>query len=209
LRVAALPAVAASFLPRFLASFCRARPNLKVLVDGLPSRVVRDGVESGQFDIGIAAMPFQRKMLTVTPLNDRAMVALPKAHRLASRRSVHARDLDDENLILLSKFQGSLHPVEVALQSVRGSRNIETSLSTIACVLVMEGVGVAIVDPFAASDYVGRGLVLRPFEPSLTVGTAVMRSSERELSLIAQEFFDAFLEHAQSHCATLISAGRS
>ena len=40
----------------------------------------------------------------------------------------------------------------------------ETPLSQIACVLVSEGVGIAIVDPFSASEFVGR-IVARPLRP--------------------------------------------
>jgi DNA-binding transcriptional LysR family regulator len=110
---------------------------------------------------------------------------------------VRADDLHDENLILLTKFTYGHHPMEVALQSVRRRRVIETPLSTIACVFVSEGMGVAIVDPFSAAEFVGRSVVLRPFEPSLNIGTAVVHSSDRALSMIAQEFHAAFLDHAR------------
>jgi DNA-binding transcriptional LysR family regulator len=72
---------------------------------------------------------------------------------------------------------------------------IETSLSSIACVLVSEGMGIAIVDPFSVSEFVGRGVVARPLEPSFNIGTALVHSNERPLSMIAQEFRAAFLDH--------------
>lgn len=196
LRVATLPAMAAGFVPRFAAGFSRDRPRLRMSIDGLPSPVIRDRVVAGQFDIGMVAVPFQQHGLTVTALDDQAVLALPVGHRLAQKRVVVAEDLHDENLILLSKFAYGLHPVVLALQSVRRGRVIETPLSTIACAFVSEGLGVAIVDPFSGSDFIGRGVVLRAFEPSLTVGTAVVHSSDRALSIIATEFRVAFLDHA-------------
>ena len=54
--------------------------------------------------------------------------------------------------------------------------------------------GVAIVDPFSASEYVGRNLVLRPFLPTASIGTALVYSQERPLSAIAQEFHALLLE---------------
>jgi DNA-binding transcriptional LysR family regulator len=197
LRIAALPAVAAGFLPRFVAQFSRERPRVQIMIDGLPSTVIRDRVAAGEFDIGITAFPFQRTSLTITPLDDGAVVAMPAGHRLARRRVVRTKDLRDETLILLTRFRTGLHPVEVALQSMSRRAPIETPLATIACVLVTEGVGVAIVDPFSASEFVGKGLVVRPFEPGWIIGTALVHSSERALSVIGREFRDAFLVHAR------------
>ncbi len=197
LRIAALPAMASGFLPRFVAGFCRERPKLKVVLDGLSSTVIREQLTAGLYDIGFTAYPFQRDSLVVTPLNDDAVVVIPSGHRLAPKLVVHSEDLNDETLILLSKFRGGLHPVEVALQSVRSLTAIETSLSTIACVLASEGVGVAIVDPFSASEFTGRGVVIRRFEPALTVGTAMVSSRDRSPSVIAREFTAAFLDHTR------------
>jgi len=216
LRIAVLPAMAAGFAPRFIADFCRGRPNLKVSIYGLPSPTIRDRVTGGDLDLGIAGFPvgpargyswsptdaplrFQRGSLTIIPFDDEAVLALPIDHRLAGQRVVRAEDLTDENLILLNK--DVRHPINIALQSVRHRQVIDTELSTIACALVSEGIGVAIVDPFSAAEFVGRGLVLRPFEPTFTVGTAIVHSTDRTLSLIAREFLTAFLDHTHQFLA--------
>jgi DNA-binding transcriptional LysR family regulator len=195
LRIAALPAMAAGFLPRFVASFCRDRPQLRIAIDGLPSSTIRDCVTAGQFDLGVTGLRIRRYSLTLIPLDDKAVVALPAGHRLANHAVVRPDDLHDEKLVMLKKFVDSHHPIEMALQSVRHKQVVETPLSAIACVLVAEGMGIAIVDPFSASEFVGRGVVLRALEPGLQVGTGVVHSSERPLSAIAQEFLVAFLDH--------------
>ena len=197
LRLAALPAMSAGFMPRFVAQFSQSRPRLRIMVDGLPSPAVRDGVANGRFDVGVSLAPFQRTALTAIALEDNAVVVLPAHHRLVERKTIHAADLADENLILLTKFNQGRHPVELALQAVRRGQVIETPQSTIACILVSEGAGVAIVDPFSASEFVGRGVVLRPFDPALVIGTAIVHSSERGLSIVAQEFLTAFVEHTR------------
>lgn len=102
LRIAALPAMAAGFLPRFVAAFCRGRPNLRVTLNGLASSVIRDRVVAGRADIGITDLRIQRDSLTVTPLDDNAVVAMPAGHRLAELRVVRTEDLHDEHLISLS-----------------------------------------------------------------------------------------------------------
>ena len=204
LRIAALPAMAAGFLPRFIAGYSRERPLVKILVAGLPSNGVRDGVIDGRFDLGLTAyhaqrrgFPYLRQALDVTPLGDGAVVAMPPGHRLAARSILHAEDLRDEPLILLSTQENEPHPIDVALRSVSRRTSIETQLATIACVLVSAGAGLAVVDRFSASEFGDRNLVVRPFEPSGIIGTAIVASRGRALSAIADDFRAAFLEHVR------------
>jgi DNA-binding transcriptional LysR family regulator len=197
LRIAALPSMAAGFMPRFVANYCRSRPNVELFIDGLPSPLIRDRVVAGEVDIGVTALPFRRDSLAVTPIEDKAVVVMPKDHRLADRQTVRADDLQDESLILLTRLKHAEghHPIRYVLQSVRYRQMIETPLSTIACVLASEGAGIAIVDPFSASEFLGKSVAVRPFEPSFNIGTAIVHSSERALSLLAQEFHAALIEH--------------
>ena len=197
LRVAALPAMS-GFLPRFVAKFSRERPRLDILVDCLPSPTIREHVASGQLDIGVVAAPFRGAGLTPTVLEDNAVVALPERHRLAGKRFVAISDLGGEDMILLTKFmEGRRHPVELALQGMKLGKVIATPASELACVLVSESAGVAIVDPFSASEFVGRGIVLRPLKPASVIGTAVVRARGRAPSIAAEEFHAAFVAHAR------------
>lgn len=198
LRVATLPAMAA-FLPRFVARFSRDRPRLHVVVDSLPSSTVREQVAEGVFDLGVCAAPFRFAGLASTPLDDDAVAVMPAGHALAGQAAVAAGDLRGCDVILLDKFAEGRHPLELALQAVRLGRVFRTPLSTVACAMAAEGAGVAIVDPFAASEFVGRGVALRRFSPATAVGAAVIRSSARRLLPVAQEFHDAFVAHARSY----------
>ncbi len=206
LRIAALPAVAAGFLPRFVAHYSRTRPNLTIALEGLSSNEIRDGLAAGRFDVGITAyhvgltaFPHQRSSLTITPLGDGAVVLMPADHRLAARPVLRAEDLRDEQMILYSRFALGPHPVEIALGRYATRASIVTALTTIACVLVSEGAGIAIVDRFSAGEFNGRGLVTRPFYPASVIATALVHSNERALSPVAQEFHAAFLDHARRY----------
>jgi DNA-binding transcriptional LysR family regulator len=195
LRLAVLPAMAAGYAPRFVAKFCDERPNLKVTIDGLPSPNVRERVLSGEYDMGISAFPFVNNSFSVTPLNDAAVAVLPACHRLAKSHVVKMSDLGEEKLIVLTKTPQ--HPLSMALQSGPFKQVVETSLATIACALAAEGMGIAIVDPFSASEFVGRSVVLRRIEPSFTIGVAIIHARGRRLSAPAREFLDEFLAHTQ------------
>lgn len=195
LRVAALPALAMGFLPRFVAHFCRERPDLRVLIDGIPSHVVLERVAGGQFDIGLSILTVERASLHITPIEDTAVAVLPAGHPLAKKSEIRARDLANENLIMLSTGLYGRHAIESALAAIPRRQLIETPLSTIACVMASEGIGITIVDPFSASEFIGRGVVIKPFRPVMSIGCAIIKSSERPLSRIAQEFYTALLAH--------------
>ena len=197
LTIAALPAMATSFLPRFIAGFCKKRPNVKVVIDGIPSHLVLECVESGQFDIGLTALAVDRPSLHATKISAKAVVAMPTSHPLAAKRIVRVTDLEDECLIMLSSRYGH-HTTELALQNIRRRHMIETPLSYVASVLVAEGMGLAIVDPYSASDFTSRGVVLRPFEPVCAIDYSMIQPSIRPPSILAQEFSSALLDHIRN-----------
>lgn len=197
LRVIALPAIAMGFLPRFVARFVAGRAMSNVFVHGMPSHLVVEAVSAGQADIGIAAAPADRPGLRIEPLESRAVLAVPTGHRLARRRTVGERDLAGERFIQLAEptifaSQPEPRPARAAVDRV-----VTTPLSGIACSLVAAGTGIAIVDPFAASDHVGRGIVAIRYEPAIPIRIAIVTSSHRRPSALARAFVDAFRGHAK------------
>ena len=196
LRIVVLPAMQ-SFVPRFVARFCRDRALLRVIVDSQSSPAIREQVAAGAWDLGVCAAPFQFAGLASTPLEDEAVAVIPVDHPLANRRVVHLPDLTGHDLIVIDKFATGRHPLELALQSMTLGRLYQTPQSMIACTMAAEGAGIAIVDPFSACEFIGRGVVLRRLTPSVIVGAAVVWSSASRLSPVGQEFHDLFVEHAR------------
>ena len=190
LRIAAHPAMALSFLPSYLASFVASRPDLSIVLDGIPSHLVLERVAGGQFDIGFAAFPAERPSLKLTPIPAAAVVVLRADHRLAAQDEISAGDLAGEKIVLLGKGDYTRHRVEAALGPAARSQKVETPLSGIACAFVSEGLGVTIVDPFSAVSFLERGIVVRSFVPAIDVGASLVLDNHRELSRVAQEFVD-------------------
>lgn len=188
LRIASLPAMAMGFLPKCIAAFSAGRSNLAILLDGMPSHLVLERVINGQFDIGFAAVPAVRPSLRVQPVFARGVVVLPAGHRLAAKTVIDASDLRDERMIMLGRGSYLRHSIETALGGANPRWTTETPLSAIACAMVREGLGVTIVDPFSAASFDGFGVVVRPFEPALDVGFALVTPRNRPLSRLAMEF---------------------
>jgi len=150
LRIAALPAMAIYFLPRFIAAFCASRPDIHVRIDGIPSHLVVERIAGGQYDIGVCSALAERSSVESSRSKASAVVVMPDGHKLAARKEIWAADLADEAIIMLGSGSYLRHNIETALLAVQYRQLIETSLSTIACTLVLSGTGVTIVDPFSA-----------------------------------------------------------
>jgi DNA-binding transcriptional LysR family regulator len=198
LRIAAMPALAAGAVTRFAAGFLRTRPNLHVSIAGMPSHLIVDAVASGQVDLGYADGPLDRPGFVVETVTVPAVVAVPEAHVLARKKVIAPRDLAGERFIGLGQGTFFRSQIDAALADVPRLVLVETPLSHVACVLVAEGTGVSIVDPYSALEFVGRGLVIKPFRVSLDAGFIALRSRQRPLSALADTFAAEFAFHIRA-----------
>jgi DNA-binding transcriptional LysR family regulator len=192
LRIAAMPALANGIMPRFLARFLKERPNIHASLNGIPSAMVVEAVASGQVDLGFADGPLDRPGFNIETRAIPAVVAVPLGHRLADYPVVSPDDLADERMITLEPGSLFAMRVEVALARIPRSATIETRLSHTALTLVAEGVGITIIDPSSATDFRGRGVVIRPFTSFVDAGFLVIRRSNGPDNSLAQRFIDEF-----------------
>jgi DNA-binding transcriptional LysR family regulator len=195
LRIAALPALATSALPRFVGRFLRERPNLHVSVQGMPSHLVIDAVAAGQADLGYAIGPLERPGYLLQPIRAPAVVVMPEGHRLARLSVIRPEDLAGERLIGVAAQTLFRSRLDAALGDIPRSIPVETPLSHIACIFVAEGLGVSVVDPFSASEFLGRGAAARRFRPELDVGITLLVPRQRAVSALARSFTEAFAAH--------------
>lgn len=195
LRIAAMPALANGILPRFLARFLRDKPSLQCSLSGLPSSMVIEAVASGQADIGYADGPLERSgfILETRPLS--AVVAIPEGHSLCNCPVIFPKDLDAERMISLEPGTIFAMRVEVALAGVRRLSTLETRLSHTALTLVSEGAGIAIIDPTSASEFVRRGVVVRPFGIQIDASFLAIRSTNQSHSDIMDRFLREFWDY--------------
>ena len=201
LRVAGMPALANGALPRFAATFLAERPHVDLAMFGLVSLTVLDWVVSDQCDVGFAAAPIQHALAQATMMPAVNYVAvLPRGHRLASRRVLRPKDLAREPFIVIGPTAPSRFRIDDVFSAHGVARRIrvETPLSEIACALVASGVGVAIVDPFTASEYSALGVVAVRFEPAIEFQVAALRNAGRAPPAVANEFVDGFARYIQA-----------
>ena len=198
LRIAAMPALANGFLPRFVGQFLKDRPKLDIVLSGLVSHAVLASVAQGQSDVGFAESSMEhaavvREVMPVAPL----VAVLPQDHRLAKRKRLRPEDFEGENFIALAPSAVTRFRVDRVFAEYGVTRviRIETPLSEIACALAGAGAGVALCEPFTATEYATRGIVARPFEPRVDFDFAALHLAHRGLSPVAREFIDGFRRH--------------
>lgn len=195
LRVVALPAMAMGFIPRLIGKFIAGRKLRYVYVHGMPSHLVLEAVASGQAEIGFAAAPYGRPGLKTEPLAAKAVVVLPPGHKLAAKKVIAPDDIAGERIVELD--DGSIFGTQTkaVLADVPREIVVTTPLAGIACSLVLSGAGLAIVDPFSASDFQERGIIVRPFRPAIDTRVVTITSTHYRLSRIAEEFVALIRNH--------------
>jgi DNA-binding transcriptional LysR family regulator len=190
LRIAGMPAVTSGFLTRHIARFVARRPEIAVTLHGLPSHLIADGVANGGYDFGIAEASVERPGLNVERLPAKALAAVPEGDPLAQRDALGPKDFEDRSFISLGPASLFRSRIDAALAGVRRRQLIETQLTEIACVLVAEKAGLSLVDPFSASEFVGRGVAFRPFRPDIFFDAVVLTQAARPMSTLATEALD-------------------
>jgi len=193
LRVTAMTAPGLRFLPRIAAAFLARHQDVTLHLHTSDSRSVLEQVVLQHFELGFGAFRPDAPGAIIHPIEGlEAMIAIPASHPLAARDVVDIRDLDRERFVPLGS-QGLLrHRIDYALAQarVRPRFVIETPLSATICVLVAEGVGIGIIDPFTALDVTDPRVAVRRFRPRIAYEFAVAHGAITPPSRLACDFAD-------------------
>lgn len=198
LRVAAPHSLATFFLTDVTAKFISERPSIGVSVGSFHSALIAERVALRQFDIGLVQVRGDHPGVRTVSLPPPAAVAvLPLTHPLAAQSVLTPELLAGQSFISL----GSGSPLRASIDALFSDRGVErepkveADLSATVCALVSRGIGVSIVDPFAASAMAKQGVIVRPFEPTIPFEVAVLLPAHRSLSAHAQRYLDLIRVH--------------
>jgi DNA-binding transcriptional LysR family regulator len=195
LSIAAFPALATRPLPRIVTRFLAEHPDTHVSIGSRSGRMLVEWVAANQVDIGIGLLMIEHPAIDYQSagLVDGVCVMHPR-HPLARRKVIRATDLDGQSFISLGAEDRSRFRVDQAFegQGVRRRIAVEAQQSEAACTFASEGVGVAIVEPFSASEFSPEKLVVRPFQPRIPFDLWLMTPSHRPRSLLLESFVKMF-----------------
>ncbi|GIX30147.1 MAG: LysR family transcriptional regulator [Porticoccaceae bacterium] len=197
LAVAAMPSFAATRLPRLLARFLAAHPNLDIQVEDVVAEQVVERVRSGRAELGFTFRPQDPGELVFVPLySDRFVAALPARHPLAAKAEVRWRELAAHPMLLLQRPSALRSLVEETLASLGLAATVALEAHQLATLgrMVAEGLGVSVVPTLYRESLEGLGAVCRALrEPVLEREVGVLHRRKAPLSAAAR----ALLEHLQ------------
>jgi len=172
LKVIATPPLGYSVAPIALRNFLKARPNVSVAFDVRRLDQVKDAVQSGQADIGLAIDHNRPLALNVNVLQRAHMVALvPKSSLLAEKPHLTALDLQTEPMIGLEAASNLGQLARKAYEQAGAiyAPRIEVRYCATAAALAAQQLGVTVVDPYSATSHSTGALVRKPFLPACEV----------------------------------------
>jgi DNA-binding transcriptional LysR family regulator len=203
-RIAALPALAVSFLPAVVKRFQDRHPNVTIQIQTRSSSTVRQWVARQQFDFGLATPARDMEGLhSTTFLKCSGVCVLPPGHRLSSLETVTPHDLAGEAFISLALEDPTRRRVDRVFEDAGVEREllVETQYAMTVCAMVLEGVGCSILNPVTAATFAAHGLVLRPFTPRIVFEYSLITPKSRVASQASLNFIrimtemrDAFTE---------------
>lgn len=196
LRIASVPSVATMLLPRFLQDFMATRPDLDIDLVDTDSTDVRNLVETGQVDLGIAGLSGDLPALVAEPIfRDPFKLVCRADSQLASKGPLlDWDDIADEPLIVNEAARGmpSANFQRLASEARFSVRNVASLLA-----MVQSGMGVTLL-PALATVNLPAALTARDLkDPACMRTVGIYARAGRSLSPVAQRFLDEFVVGAR------------
>lgn len=190
-RIASLSALGNTIAVKATAIFLRLHPNARVSLQIRTSSAVRDLVASGQVDIGLAADEVSTAGIEhqafATP---RAVCLVPAGHRLAARRKIGPKDLNQERFVALAMHDTARIALERLLRDADATLKIvaETPFSSTIASLVSEGAGIGLVNPLSLLHTLPETVRMVAFEPGVYFKALLLRPGGAESSRLISDY---------------------
>ncbi|MYW97365.1 LysR family transcriptional regulator [Amycolatopsis rubida] len=195
LRIGFVPSAAFGTLPRIVAPFRRANPQVKLRLQEMPTLEQLRTVAQGDLDVGLVRDTSQATSVRLFPLlTEPLLLALPREHPAARRRRVRLAALAGEQFIVLpSAVAPAMSDVIAKLAAAAGidlSYPLEALAFTTTLGLVGSGMGVAIVPASVRTNH-PPGLVYRHIADEGAVSRLFVAVSEEHTDPLAAKFLRA------------------
>ncbi len=203
LQVASQHSMSFGFMPRLIAKFAKDRPDMSISFQSQYSSKIQEWVMAGLFEIGICEYPILHDAFDLHPLHVETFIALPEGHPLAKHEILTPELLENEPFIVMGPDHMTHRRTREAFHNARvpWKTRVHAHLFKNLLSFVKEGMGVAILDPFALEyDFEG-GFCTRKFRPAIMMDMAVITSRTRPLSTLGQEFLEILLKELKPFSA--------
>jgi len=154
LKVGVIFTIGPYLLPKLVPLLHKRVPQMPLLIEENYTASLNERLKRGEIDIAIVALPFEEPgIVTQTVYDEPFVVAVPREHTWAGRRTIRAEDLAKESLLLLGTGHCFRDQVLNACPSLnRSSATLGTIQKTVAGssletirLMVASGLGVTVL----------------------------------------------------------------
>lgn len=100
LSVGATPSLTTVVLPEVLARFHAEHPGVELVLHEAGSRVLLERLERGDVEVALVILPVEGSFATTPLFREELVLAVPRDHRFARRRSIRIAELRDVPLVM-------------------------------------------------------------------------------------------------------------
>ncbi|MCV2402049.1 LysR substrate-binding domain-containing protein [Marinomonas sp. C2222] len=172
LKIACTSAISSSLLPLVLKEHKRFYPEEHITIYTLPMSEIAMKLQTNSIDLAVGLELPQLAGIERKFIGDaRFVFAMHAQHRLKDKKVVTAQDLIGESVLaVMDTYPGYWNRLESALAPVKEQihQGIHIDTSHTAYAIVASGISVGVLEPFAASAWKGKGVILREFKPDIS-----------------------------------------
>jgi DNA-binding transcriptional LysR family regulator len=194
LRIAAVPSISLTILPQALHRFRQANPNVAISVHTSDSATVAHWAASQFCDFGLASyMGDETPGIAAELVCDVPGVCIfPDGHRFGERDMIDPEHFENEEFISLINTDGNREKIDRLFEAhgVHRRLGVETPYAATICQMVGLGMGVSLVSPLVAQEFLYTGIQWRPFRPALRFTTYLLRPAHTPENLLSRRFTD-------------------
>ncbi|MFI5447721.1 LysR family transcriptional regulator [Polaromonas sp. UC242_47] len=190
--VAALPSLAAGWLPAIFSEFKKTSPGIELKLSDQLSDPCIDLVRSGQADFALASTGASQAGLAAQLLcTDKFYLVCRKDHPLANEKVLTLKKLAPYPFIHMSRNSSVRQALDAALHPLQTNTLLEVDQLATVTGMVDAGLGISVVPALTLFHFERKSLVTRPLAiPNLTRKIYVVRRQEGSLSVAAQALHD-------------------
>ncbi|RCK50749.1 LysR family transcriptional regulator [Thalassospira profundimaris] len=192
------------FLPQLIARYVDKYPGVQISMHHSGCSVIRQGVSSGQYQIGLVDKAQSSFSHESVAFNLPCKIALHQDHPAAKLDVVTPEDIGNSPWVTLDSENVTTKTLKMAYENrnLTLNRIIEVHSTVHALSFVELGVGVTLVDALNCQHFNDvfnmKNVRLRPFRPRVLEPLEVITSNVRPLSGVAREFHEGLVEELRS-----------
>lgn len=215
IRIATSMSLGSSLLPAALADMESQAPafETKLHVEVMQAADIVDALIDRKVDVAFTSLPLELGRCRLHWSAQAAcQAALPEGHRLADEPMISALQLGEDTVITLSNASRMRHRLATALlhpSRPRTQRQIVTSSTMSAIMMVRAGLGIALVDPCLAMHIQPAGVVYRPLDSYVPYIFGAVTQGEQPPTPEVQRVIDGVRDYAFRNVPQLVEGDRT